>query len=584
MKILLVGINAKYIHANPGIYSLAAYSHMYGDYINIKEYTINHQIEDICFDIYREKADVIGFSCYIWNISIVLEICDTLKKINPKISIWLGGPEVSYDSASLLEENPTIDGIMRGESEEIFNQLAGLWVDEKGSLSSIDGITYRQDGAIISNKDAAPVDMNKLPFIYHNISLFDHKIIYYESSRGCPYRCSYCLSSIDKQVRFKDIAKVLKELKIFLDMKVPQVKFVDRTFNCRHDHTKEIWKYLLEHDNGVTNFHFEITADLLDEEEIHLLSQMRPGLVQLEIGVQSTNPQTIDEIRRKVNFQKLKKVVTSIQSAANVHQHLDLIAGLPWEDLESFKKSFNQVYALKPEQLQLGFLKVLKGSWMYENRQAYELVYQTKPMYEVISTKWMSFDDILYLKDVENVLELFYNSGQFTWSIGYLEHFFDTGFDLYAALGQWFGENDLHSQLCRREQRYKQLLDFAKSYVPDITLMIQLLTCDLYARENVKSRPQWAMDLEPYKMPISQLYNEEEFRKVYLPDYASETYRTMRHYTHMEPLDYNMEEAVASGSIVKEKRYILFNYRDKDPLTSAAAMKIIGLEKDRELS
>ena len=573
MKIVLSAINAKYIHSNPAIYGLKAYAGALGDMVKLKEYTINQYTDEIFQDLYKEKADVAVFSCYIWNISMVLELVDLLKKAQPKLQIWLGGPEVSYDSAELMQQNPAIDGVMRGEGEETFKQMLAYWEcqeTDEADLKNILGITWRVGDEIIENAPALPVDMNTLPFIYKDMAVFEHKIIYYESSRGCPYSCSYCLSSIDKRVRFKDTELVKKELQIFLDAKVPQVKFVDRTFNCRHTHTMEVWRYIHEHDNGITNFHFEITADLLNDTEMDLLAQMRPGLVQLEIGVQSTYPKTIEEIHRKVDFDKLSYVVNRIHAAGNIHQHLDLIAGLPYENLEQFKQSFDDVYHLRPHQLQLGFLKVLKGSYMHEKQKDYGLVYRTKPMYEVISTDWMSFDDILYLKDIEQVLELFYNSHQFDMSVRYLEWFYDRPFALYDALAAcfrkmgWFGVN------CKRQQRYDQLLEFAKTVVPEVDLFKELLVWDLYAREAVKTRPDWARDLTPEKERIAEMFSDGTFIERYLADYTNESYRTIRHYTHLEPLYYDLEAAVKEGQIVRKDEDVLFDYRKRSPLTDEA--------------
>lgn len=573
MKIVLSAINAKYIHSNPAIYGLKAYAGALGDMVKLKEYTINQYTDEIFQDLYKEKADVAVFSCYIWNISMVLELVDLLKKAQPKLQIWLGGPEVSYDSAELMQQNPAIDGVMRGEGEETFKQMLVYWKCQEtyeADLKNILGITWRASNEIIENAPALPVDMNTLPFIYKDMAVFEHKIIYYESSRGCPYSCSYCLSSIDKRVRFKDTELVKKELQIFLDAKVPQVKFVDRTFNCRHTHTMEVWRYIHEHDNGITNFHFEITADLLNDAEMDLLAQMRPGLVQLEIGVQSTYPKTIEEIHRKVDFDKLSYVVNRIHAAGNIHQHLDLIAGLPYENLEQFKQSFDDVYHLRPHQLQLGFLKVLKGSYMHEKQKDYGLVYRTKPMYEVISTDWMSFDDILYLKDIEQVLELFYNSHQFDMSVRYLEWFYDRPFALYDALADcfrkmgWFGVN------CKRQQRYDQLLEFAKTVVPEVDLFKELLVWDLYAREAVKTRPDWARDLTPEKERIAEMFSDGAFIERYLANYTKESYRTIRHYTHLEPLYYDLEAAVKEGQIVRKDEDVLFDYRKRSPLTDEA--------------
>lgn len=400
MKVLLTAINAKYIHSNLAVYSLQAFASEAGDLyrqsVEIAEYTINQQVDEILMSLYAKKPDVICFSCYLWNIIYVEQIVREIVKVLPQTEIWLGGPEVSWHARNVLEKMPQVRGVMCGEGEETFLELLEYYHGRIMSLGKIDGIVYRQnlsvpDGyaegtpenpfqveakTIAENPPRKALDLNRVPFVYKQdlfstkddegkeametaggagMERFRNKIIYYESSRGCPFSCSYCLSSIDKCLRFRDIETVKQELQFFIDQEVPQVKFVDRTFNCRHDHAFAIWSYLAEHDKGKTNFHFEVAADLLNEEELCLISSMRPGLIQLEIGVQSTNPKTIREIRRTMDFERVKNVVERVHAQGNIHQHLDLIAGLPYEDYESFRKSFLDVYALRPEQLQLGF-------------------------------------------------------------------------------------------------------------------------------------------------------------------------------------------------------------------------------------
>ena len=423
MKIFLTAINAKYIHSNLAVYSLRAYAKDYQDQIVIGEYTINNRVDYILEQIYKAKPDVLCFSCYIWNMDYVEELITEYHKLCLEVPIWVGGPEVSYEVETFLAEHPQVTGVMIGEGERTFKQLCKYYVNRAGSLEEIRGIAFRdQDsGKTIFTPVQEPMNMSDIPFCYDHIENFENRIIYYESSRGCPFNCSYCLSSIDKKLRFRDIELVKKELAFFIEKKVPQVKFVDRTFNCRHDHAMEIWRFVKEHDNGITNFHFEISADLLNEEELALIHDMRPGLIQLEIGVQSTNETTIREIHRTMKLELLKDIVRKIQSGENIHEHLDLIAGLPYEDYATFAKSFDEIYALKPNQLQLGFLKVLKGSYMYEHAAEYEIVYHEKTPYEVMKTKWLSFDDVLKIKQVEEMLEVYYNSGQFEITMKVME-------------------------------------------------------------------------------------------------------------------------------------------------------------------
>ena len=542
MKILLEACNAKYIHSNLAVYDLQAYAAKYADHIILKEYTINQQKDDIMRDIYLEHPDVVCVSCYIWNISFVKELMADLIKILPGADFWAGGPEVSYDAEKFLTENSEFKGVMVGEGEETFKELAGYYVEKNPqNLKDMTGICYRDGDQIIHNGWRQIMDLSSIPFIYKDLSEFKNRIIYYESSRGCPFSCSYCLSSIDKKLRFRDTETVKKELQFFIDNKVPQVKFVDRTFNCKHDHAMAIWKYINEHDNGVTNFHFEISADLLREEELQEMSTMRPGLIQLEIGVQSTNPDTIKAIHRTMDFEKLKGIVDRIHSFGNIHQHLDLIAGLPYEDYDSFRHSFNDVYALKPQQLQLGFLKVLKGSHMMEMCKEYGIVYKTQEPYEVLSTKWLDYDHVLKLKTVENMVEVYYNSGQFQNTLEYLENFFQDAFSIYERLGSFYMEKGYGDVSHTRMRRYEILLEFFED-VPEISMdqVKDQMVYDLYLRENLKSRPGFARDQKPFERQIWDFRKREKVAKN----------------AHVE--------VFADGKV------LLFDYADRDPLTNNA--------------
>lgn len=542
MKILLVACNAKYIHSNLAVYDLQAYASDYADHIVLKEYTINQQKDDIMRDIYLEHPDVVCVSCYIWNLSFVKELMADLIKILPGADFWAGGPEVSYDAEKFLTENSEFKGVMVGEGEETFKELAGHYVEKNPQdLKNMTGICYRDGDQIIHNGWRQIMDLSSIPFIYKDLSEFKNRIIYYESSRGCPFSCSYCLSSIDKKLRFRDTETVKKELQFFIDNKVPQVKFVDRTFNCKHDHAMAIWKYINEHDNGVTNFHFEISADLLREEELQEMSTMRPGLIQLEIGVQSTNPDTIKAIHRTMDFEKLKGIVDRIHSFGNIHQHLDLIAGLPYEDYDSFRHSFNDVYALKPQQLQLGFLKVLKGSHMMEMCREYGIVYKTQEPYEVLSTKWLDYDHVLKLKTVENMVEVYYNSGQFQNTLEYLEKFFQDAFSIYERLGSFYMEKGYGDVSHTRMRRYEILLEFLED-VPEISMdqVKDQMVYDLYLRENLKSRPGFARDQKPFERQVWDFRKREKVAKN----------------AHVE--------VFADGTV------LLFNYADRDPLTNNA--------------
>lgn len=548
MKILLAACNAKYIHSNLAVYNLKAYAKEYGEHVLLREYTINQQKDDIMRDIYKSGADVVCFSCYIWNISFVKELLQDLTRIMPDTAFWAGGPEVSYDAEVFLSENPHMTGVMVGEGEETFLELVKHYADQDTELGDIRGIAYRDRDGIHHNGWREIMDLSKVPFAYESLEDFSNRIIYYESSRGCPFSCSYCLSSVDKKLRFRSLELVKKELQFFIDQKVPQVKFVDRTFNCKYDHAMAIWKYITEHDNGVTNFHFEISADLLREDELALMKTMRPGLIQLEIGVQSTNPQTIQAIHRTMDLEKLSAIVEKIHSFGNIHQHLDLIAGLPYEDYDSFRRSFDDVYAMRPQQLQLGFLKVLKGSLMMEMAKEYGIIYKKREPYEVLCTNWLSYDEVLKLKMVESMVEVYYNSGQFQNTLLYLEPFFPDAFGFYEALGTFYEKKGYEEISHSRIRRYEILLEFLEEY-PEISReeAADRMLYDLYLRENLKSRPSFASIQKPWEKQIW------EYRRL-----------------HQIPKTAHIE-------VFRNGRALLFDYTRRDPLMRNAFVEEVEL-------
>ena len=581
MKVLLAAINAKYIHSNLGIYSLKTYGEkMLKEWglaeqaeISLAEYTINHQMEQILQDIYKRKPDVIGFSCYIWNISYVKVILADIKKVLPDVKIWVGGPEVSYHGEAFLKEEPAVDLVMMGEGEITFAHFLKALLEGE-DLKQVPGLMVRNaDGTFTDTGFRQVMDMSQIPFPYAFMDMkeLEHRIIYYESSRGCPFSCAYCLSSIDKKLRFRSLDLVLPELEWFLQAKVPQVKFVDRTFNCKKSHAMAIWQYIRDHDNGVTNFHFEIAADLLDKDELDLLSTMRPGLVQLEIGVQSTNEKTLEAIRRKTDIEEIREITETINSWHNIHQHLDLIAGLPWEDLESFKKSFNDVYEMEPEQLQLGFLKVLKGSYMEELIPTCDLLYSAAPPYEVLCTKWLSYGDVLELKDIEEMTEVHYNSRQFTCTLKELEKEFDTPYEMFSFMAGYYNKNHLfgisHSRIARYEILWKIIQERLEKngkcetqgkpenggVSEKLEQYRDLLMTDLYLRENVKSRPTFARDLSSSKDFVREFFQKEEKTPEHLSGYEGYDSRQMAKMAHLEPL--------------RDGTYLLFDYKKRDPLS-----------------
>lgn len=578
MKILLVAVDAKYIHTNLAVHSLKAYSEIYGDHINIAQFSINHSKDDILRGIYLEQADVVAFSCYIWNIGLILRVIKSLRKIQPQVKIWFGGPEVSYYPKEYLLKYQELDGIVIGEGEETFYELTQYYLNEGRSLDSIDGIAYKDSAKLqllnesLSNgititSPRKSMALDKLPFAYENMESHKNKIIYYESSRGCPYSCSYCLSSANRGVRLRNLDLVKKELKIFLDNMVPQVKFVDRTFNCNKSHAMEIWRFIKENDNGITNFHFEITADLLSQEELKLLESLRPGLIQLEIGVQTTNPDTMKAIKRTVDFKTLSENVKRIKKAHNIHQHLDLIAGLPLEDFASFEKSFNDVYGLKPDQLQLGFLKVLKGSIIEKDCKEYGIIYNDEAPYEVLYTNHLSYDEILELKGICDMVEVYYNSGQFAYSMEYLEHFFDSPMKLYQSLYHYYHKKGLYTLAHSRMRRYEILLDFFKDLIAsnkeksslEWEVFKEIILFDLCLREGLKNRPDY------FGPPIEY----HKYRKICDEQKAS------RARTHLEKFNYDVISCARTGKAIKKNHIILFDYGSRDPLNNSAKIKIL---------
>ena len=643
-KFLLVAINAKYIHSNPAVYSLRACAgEKLRRHVELAEYTINQPMAEILADIYARRPDAMGFSCYIWNWRLVRELLGELPKLLPDAAIWLGGPEVSYDADVILREYPQVAGIMVGEGEATFRELLDYYVkgaraarsegeepvaeagsvgegeepvaeagrvdmesrDEAAEGSAVaecpcaaeEGKGRRKAGPALGLADIPGLclptgytpcrpltDLSAIPFLYDDLAPFENRILYYETSRGCPFRCSYCLSSIDKAVRIRDMGLVEEELQFFLDHQVRQVKFIDRTFNCSHAHAMAVWTYLLEHDNGVTNFHFEISADILREEEIELLSRFRPGLAQMEIGVQTVNPRTLEAIRRTMDIERLESAVAAIRRGGNVHLHLDLIAGLPYEGYESFGKSFDWVYRLRPHQLQLGFLKVLKGSEMWERAQEYGIRYLEQPPYEVLCTDWLSYGEVLRLKGVEEMVELYYNSGQFVHTLNFLENAFPGPFAMYEALADFYREEGHLAMSPARASRYQVLLDFAgRRDSRRREVYRELLTYDLYLRENAKSRPGFAPDLSAWKEAARSFYREEEQRRRYLPDYEGFDSRQLGRMTHLEPFAYPVWDidrmaagygAFGAGESMGHT-FVLFDYRSRSPLNHEALARPI---------
>lgn len=570
MKILLVGINAKFIHSNLAIRSLQKFAKKDGYHVDTKEYTINQNIDQILADIIKQEPDVLGFSCYLWNIEYVIKLCNTVKKVYPNTFIILGGPEVSYNAKERMEEVSAIDGIIYGEGEETFRDFLNCYSQPEKSLINLKGFTYRSEGKIFENANQPSLSMDRIPFVYdQELVDLDNRIIYYESQRGCPFNCQYCISSIDKGVRFRNLNLVKQELQFFLDQKVRQVKFVDRTFNCNLGHAMAIWQYLHENDNNITNFHFEISADLLNENTLDFLHNIRPGLFQFEIGVQSTYEPTLEAIDRKTNFTKLSNNVIALKESQNIHLHLDLIVGLPCEDYKHFSQSFNDVYGLRPEQLQIGFLKVLKGSGIYEKTRQFGIQYRDYAPYEVLSTNDMSYLEISQLKMLEEMVETYYNSGHYQNTILYLEQFFDTPFDFYIELARFWEKKEYHKMSHSRINIATIIREFGLEIKNVNALFLDnVLKLDWCLLEKVKKYPEWIEVTDDYKVEINDFYKDEDNISRYLPQIRAYTSKQISRMVHIEVFDYDLTDYLISDGKETDKitTILLFNYYDRDPM------------------
>lgn len=566
MKVLLTAINAKYIHSNLAVESIRAYCKDFEDIISISEFTINMDKDNIVQEIYMQKPDVIGFSCYLWNIEVVMRIISDLKKITPNILIVLGGPEVSYEYDGLFEKG--VDLIVRGEGEETWKELLEAFSNNKNDYSDIAGIIFKKDGKEIATKVRKPINLDDIPFVYKDkIEKYKNKIIYYECSRGCPYNCRYCLSSIEKGVRFLSMKRVKKDLKYFLDNNVPQVKLVDRTFNCNKKFANEIWEFLIENDNGITNFHFEIAADILDKESLEILSRARTRLFQLEIGVQSVNINTLSEIDRKTDTKQLFKNVLEIMSYKNIHQHLDLIAGLPYEDYDSFKNSFNEVYSLYPQQLQLGFLKLLKGSGLRKDALKYGIVYRDYAPYELLYTNKITYEEMCSLKSTEEALEIYYNSGLAVATLKYGINLFGSGFEMFEEIGKFRNKDISYSKM----SNYKILYDLFLKKGADEKILKNVIRFDVLLNDNIRSLPDFLeVDKEIDKRKMFVFFEREENIFKYMPNLSEYTPKQLARMCCLCYFDYDVWAYLEDKEINNKPCYILFNYYAQNDLYNNA--------------
>lgn len=522
MKILLTTLNAKFVHTSLALWSIYRFCRDDFPGLKFREFNINQELAWVFGEIYSEKANVVAFSCNIWNIEQTLIIAKRLKDLAPETTVILGGPEVWAEPEALLGKNPQIDLIVIGEGELTFREWLQEYLNDNGDWEKISGLVFRQGQSLIKTPARKPIsDLNQLPFPYpEDLTDFRQKLVYYETSRGCPYQCQYCLSANERGVRFLSLDRVKKELLMFINAEIAQVKLVDRSFNCDIKRAKEIWRFLLEH-QGVTNFHFEIVGELLDEESIAILCAAPRGLFQFEIGVQSTNQETLRLINRRMDFEKLKQQVSRLHQNSKVFIHLDLIAGLPGEDYRSFANSFNDNLLIEPDRLQLGFLKLLKGSGLRERVAEYGYHFTEEPPYEVLSSNWMGYEELWRLKTIEDLLERYYNSGRFQAVFRYILARTDNPFKFFEEFAQWWKKHELDQKAHKVKDLYQYLLYFCQSGNANILIIRNLLKYDLLLGERMIELPGWAGQLSPeLKKTSYRFWQKSENREKYLSEWT----------------------------------------------------------------
>ncbi|WP_300262154.1 B12-binding domain-containing radical SAM protein [Clostridium sp.] len=549
MKILLTAINSKYIHSNLAVRYLKAFTRDLDFQGDIKEFSINDRVENILEGIIEEKPDVVAFSCYIWNMEFVNRIAELIKLVNPNIEILYGGPEVSYEGKEFLENHPG-EYVIVGEGEKTFREFV-LYKLGDGKIEDIKGLNYKRDGKVFENTKRPEMDMNELVFPYTYEEDINNKIVYYEASRGCPFKCKYCLSSVMHGVRFLDVERVKKELKYFMERGLKLVKFVDRTFNCNREYTVELLKYLSEQDTD-TRFHFEVAADLLTDDQIEILNNAPKGRFQLEVGVQTTNNEVLYNINRYITYENIKQKVLKVASGKNVIQHLDLIAGLPGEDLDSFKKSFNDVHAIRPDEIQLGFLKLLKGSSMREEAEKWGIVYSPYAPYEIIRSKDISYEELLLLKKVEAMVDKYYNSCKFNNVIKFFLNIYDKPFDFYYDLAMFFEEKGNFKKSIGNVEYYKILLDFYLEKIgrEDEDLFKEVLKFDYLCFNKKRWLPEFL---------IRTITKEDEQK---IKDSFDRQMPFKK--SHIEKFEIDIINYIKNGEIKFEPKYLIFDEMNFD--------------------
>lgn len=542
MKILLTAINSKFIHSNLAVRYLKSFTSDLDFNCQIREFSINDRDERILEEIIKEKPNVVCFSTYIWNIEVVTRLSELIKRVDENIEILYGGPEVSYDSFNILKDLRG-DYIIQGEGEETFREFAQYKIGQK-DISTIRGLYYKNDGEVIFNGNRPLMNMDKIVFPYEADEDLDNKIVYYEASRGCPFNCKYCLSSTTHGVRFHNVERVKQELQFLIDKKVRLVKFVDRTFNCNFKFSVAIWEFLISQETD-TCFHFEISADILKPQELELLRKAPKDRFQFEVGVQTTNDDVLRSINRFVNFSDIEEKVHELLRIKNIKQHLDLIAGLPGENYESFRRSFNDVYSIEPEEIQLGFLKLLKGSSMREEADVWGMVYSPYPPYEIIKTKDVSYDELLELKKVEHMVDKYYNSQKFDLIIKFFENKFETPFDFYHSLGKFFEAKGLFNRNIGNSDYYKVFLEFNMEILnDDNTILTDIIKYNYLLFNKKRGLPSFlktSIDKEEERRIKNSLRDEYSFKEYYI-----------------DRLGIDMQEYIKEGKITSKEKFYIF--------------------------
>ncbi len=564
MNILLTSLNSKYIHTNLALRYLYETAKDFQDKIQIKEFTINHEEDYIFSEIVREQYDIICLSCYIWNITQILYLTSNIRKVNKDVIIILGGQEVSFDSEHIIEENPQIDYIIRGEGEKTFIELMHFLTEGEGKIEAIKGITYQRDNKIISNEERELIqDLDEVSFPYGHYFPYENRIIYYETSRGCPYHCSYCMSSVIRGVRYFSLERVKKDLSFFLKNHVPQVKFVDRTFNANQKRCMAIMQYICENDNGKTNFHFEMNGDQIDEAMLSFLKTVRKGLFQFEIGVQTTNPKTIEAINRKTDFDKIKYNVKKLNQYGNIHLHLDLIAGLPYEDYNRFLKSFNDVYDTQPHNLQLGFLKLLKGAKIREEADQHGYIFRAQEPYEILSNQYLSHHDLIRLKRIEEMLDKFYNRPGFQTTLKYMiTNYYEQPSDFYEDLAEYWHANGYQHEAHNKKALYELLKAFCIKKNASEELLDELL---LYDKMLISQQGQMPHGSADFTKSIHNILHHQEFRTNFIPSYEHLKVKEIKKKISFQIFQYNVYQYAVNGdNLNRLKNLCIFDYKFKD--------------------